>query len=486
MGTFTCQDLLSLNLGRLGDAVDDWKQAVHDLEKQEKNARNGLLHKSEGARWTGVNATVTRDFVRKTAKEIGDLHLEAKSIWAVLEDAHSELVTIQTRFKSLVDDAKKHDPPLSVTDGGHGTVKVQPGVCDAKGKWNSQPVKDLSKWYADTLTGLLSHAYQVSSSAAEALKKSHGGDPMNAGHAVYGSLDEVMLPRAEALAKLGKDANPQQRAELRNLWDSLSPTARARLWQQHKNDLLAAGLLSPQVKRIAGDEGAGPWGVRDPGWEDYKTKFVLDMMATGADAKGMTDAGRNMAHLLNNSGREMNLPVDKMMSDDPGFRTAMDQQVRSKAAHWRTVALEAYQKSGGKPVTIPVESGNHSYSFPQSTDPNWYYAVGSTNSNVTGAVTVTPGADGKPRVSLDYQVNAWDRYNWDVNQHKAVTIGGHTITDGNQAKLHQAGLAKEFDMRGSSSVKHMDLSSGAGNPPGPEEPGWRDSRGDPGRESPGR
>ena len=85
-----------------------------------------------------------------------------------------------------------------------------------------------------------------------------------------------------------------------------------------------------------------------------------------------------------------------------------------------------------------------------------------------------------------YQVNVWDRYNWDVNQNKGVEIYGQRIGDSNQANLHQAGLAKEFDMRGNSSVKHMDLTHAVGNPPAPDEPGWRNSRADPGRESAGR
>jgi hypothetical protein len=40
---------------------------------------------------------------------------------------------------------------------------------------------------------------------------------------------------------------------------------------------------------------------------------------------------------------------------------------------------------------------------------NWYLAVGRGMTNTTGTVTVVPGADGKPKVSLDYQVNVWDR-----------------------------------------------------------------------------
>ncbi|WP_256726225.1 hypothetical protein [Streptomyces sp. MNU77] len=91
--------------------------------------------------------------------------------------------------------------------------------CGVEG--TSQRTKDLMQWYADTLTGLVAHATEIDAAVTRALKRSHGGDPHNAGHATYTSLDEDQLPRATKLASLGGDANTVQRAELRRLWTSL-------------------------------------------------------------------------------------------------------------------------------------------------------------------------------------------------------------------------------------------------------------------------
>lgn len=113
--------------------------------------------------------------------------------------------------------------------------------------------------------------------------------------------------------------------------------------------------------------------------------------------------------------------------------------------------------------------------------PHWFYAVGGVSTSVTGVVAAVPDADGNPRISVDYQVNVWDRYNWDEN--KAVAIGPLDIPDGEMAKLHRVGLAQEFDMSGSSSVKHYDLGSSKPNgDPLPEPDDSRDGRMDPGRE----
>lgn len=494
MGTFSYTDLIEVDLGKLGAAADDWAATAAGLEKLRTEVYSGLLQLSDGADWAGLNAAVTKDFVRKTAKEVADLHLEAQSIAAVLQDSHGELTHVQKRARELSAEARKGDPTrqagpdpgLLVTDGPNGTVKVTEAFCSVEG--TSQRTKDLMQWYADTLTGLVAHAAEIDAAVTRALKKSHGGDPHNAGHATYTSLDEDQLPRATKLASLGDDANTAQRAELRRLWSSLSPQARAELWSGHKDDLLAAGLLAPSIKQAAPDRGSGPHGAEEPGAEERRTREKMNLIAEAADWTGDNDAARHMAHYLGNSGTDMELPVDKMMSDVPGFRTHIEDGIREHQDAWREQALAEFRRNGGQPVSMQVETGNRDFSFTKDVSENWFYAVGSTRSNVTGVVTVVPDANGQPKVGLDYQANAWDRYNWDQN--KGVTIdlpGGSdmSIPDGQMARLHTTGIAQEFDMAGSSSVKHYDLGGSAPNHgplPQPDEPGREGGRTDPGRE----
>ncbi|WP_424861827.1 hypothetical protein [Streptomyces sp. MMS24-I29] len=494
MGILTYTNLMEAKLEKLGTAAADWKLTAGRLGTLKADAASSLLRMSDKAQWAGVNASVTKEFVRKTVKEISDLHREAESIAAVLEDAQSELTHIQAQARKLTAEARKGnpdrsgepDPGLLVMDGPNGTVKVMEAFCDAKG--TSQRTKDLVQWYADTLTGLVAHASEIDAAMTRALKKSHGGDPHNAGHATYTSLDEDQLPHATRLASLGDDANAAQRAELRRLWSSLSPQARAELWSSHKDDLLAAGLLSPTAKKIAPDRGSGPYDVEEPGAEERRTREKMNLIAEAADWKGDNDAARHMAHYLGNSGADMDLPVDKMMSDVPDFRDHIERSIREHQDEWREQALEEFRKNGGRPVSMPVETANRDFTFEKDVNNNWFYAVGSTRSNVTGVVTVVPDANGEPKVGLDYQANAWDRYNWDEN--KGVTIevpviGDMSIPDGQMARLHTTGIAREFDMSGSSSSKHYDLGGPVSNYdplPEPGEPGRGGSRTDPGRE----
>ncbi|GAA0658679.1 hypothetical protein GCM10009535_42480 [Streptomyces thermocarboxydovorans] len=89
MSNFSYSDLMALDLTKLGTAASDWRKMADDLAELATDARDGLTKKSDRARWKGVNAAVTKDFVRKTAKEFKDLQTEAESVANVLADAYS-------------------------------------------------------------------------------------------------------------------------------------------------------------------------------------------------------------------------------------------------------------------------------------------------------------------------------------------------------------------------------------------------------------
>ncbi|MFJ3903899.1 hypothetical protein [Streptomyces sp. NPDC090025] len=489
MGVLTYTDLMALDLTGLGTAAADWRTAAGELAKLEGDVRGGLVKKSAEARWEGVNAAVTREFVGKTAKEFADLQREADSIANVLADAYTELALYQRQVRELTEDAAKgdpsHKPPdlgLAVLAGADGTVIVTETICPEGG--TDQRTKDRIRWYRDTLNGIIRHAAEVDAAAARALRNSHGSDAQNPGHAWYASLDGEQVPRAMELAALGKGANPEQRAELRRLWESLSPGARAQLWLARKDELMAAGILSPAAQQIAPDPGAGDYDSESDGFDDWKTQQKMRLLIQAADFKGMTDAARHMSHYLGNSGTPMNLPVDKMMADVPEFKLYIDNIVRTNQDDWRAQALEEFRKNGGQPVAFPVEAKapEGGFYFSKELDQNWFYAVGGTNADVTGVVTVVADENGNPRVGIDYQANVWDRYNWDKD--KGVKIGPLSIPDGDMAELHRAGVAQEFDVSGSSGVRYYELGTAeASNQeqlPGPGDS--RDGRTDPTRE----
>ncbi|MGW3564356.1 hypothetical protein ACWDSL_10750 [Streptomyces sp. NPDC000941] len=445
-------DMVELDLGKLGGAVADWKSTVDGLKKLMEDANSGLLKKSEGARWAGLNADVTREFVKKTAKELGDLHKEANAIWSVLDDAHSQLTEIQSNIKSTVEQAK--EVKLRVTDNWDGTVKfVYPFAAEGTYSKQDRAVQDE---YNRHVNAQLARAIQIDGLVKGALAKMHGGDPYDAGHTRYDSLDDVALDRATALASLGKDVNPKQRAELRKLWDALSPELRGQLWDADRVKLMDAGVISPKYKWTPGDKGNLGWAVRDPGagdrWDLFKAKSKVEL----DKINGLSHAGRNLEHYLSNTGTPLDLDVDSMLRDDKPVYEDVEWAIVDHQEKWAEQARKELEKSGAQTVTIPVETKDQDY---LPADPGWREAVGSGTFNVSGAMTAKLDEYGKPQYYLDYQVNVWDRYSW--NESKDNWPGD--VTDPDMAHLQTVGLAQDFDMRGSSSVTHYDYQQ-----PGPD------------------
>ncbi|MFE5401600.1 hypothetical protein ACFQ9Z_09365 [Streptomyces sp. NPDC056580] len=212
--TFT--DLVEADLGKLANAVSDWKKAVDGLKKSAENARTGMQGKSDSARWAGVNAAVTREFVAKTAKEISDLHTEANSIYQVLDDGHTELDSLQQQMKTAVHD----DAPalgIRVEDIGGGRVRCFFPHVRGDTDERTQDELDKRQELEDRINRILAHAAEIDASVARALAKSHGGDPFDAGHAKYESLNDAEAERAVELARKGDKMSDAELRELNEL-----------------------------------------------------------------------------------------------------------------------------------------------------------------------------------------------------------------------------------------------------------------------------
>ncbi|MFH9816211.1 hypothetical protein [Streptomyces sp. NPDC017230] len=122
--TLTVQELTDLRLGGLKTAVDDWKTMTGRLEKLATGgdggqvSGEGLRSKANAATWKGVNATVSREFVTKTAKQFSDAAAEAKSVHGLLQGAHSDFVKHKADLRTAIDDLAKRN----IYVNGNGSV----------------------------------------------------------------------------------------------------------------------------------------------------------------------------------------------------------------------------------------------------------------------------------------------------------------------------------------------------------------------------
>lgn len=128
----TVEDLLGLPLGGLESAVDDWEvvaRRLHELADGRGGAESAALlrSKAERADWRGVNATVGKSFVVKTAAEFDDAATSARSVLAVLHDALQAFTRHRRDMTHVVNDAAR----LSIRVTARGDAEPRTARGDA-------------------------------------------------------------------------------------------------------------------------------------------------------------------------------------------------------------------------------------------------------------------------------------------------------------------------------------------------------------------
>ncbi|MET7617083.1 hypothetical protein [Streptomyces sp. NPDC005408] len=209
-------DVAEVDLSKLGTAVTDWKKTVDNLLKLSKSANEGMVAKAESAHWAGDNASATKAFIKKTAKEFADAHAEAQSVWQLLDDAHVELLKIQKSLQTAIDvDA----PSLGVRieDIGGGAVRWFFPHVRGDSDEHTQEQRDSAQQLADRVAGYVAHAMEIDASMTRALGKTNSHDLNNFSADNYASLDDAETARALELAKLGPKMSDKQYAELNSI-----------------------------------------------------------------------------------------------------------------------------------------------------------------------------------------------------------------------------------------------------------------------------
>lgn len=192
-------------------------------------------------------------------------------------------------------------------------------------------------------------------------------------------------------------------------------------------------------------DGAGEYDSEFAGPIDHS---VHSLAREGADLKrgDWPHAAENLDHFLDNTGEDKPADVDALLRDEPDVAANAEER-RHQAGHDAVARAKAEGATG--PVTYPLSTAWDGHTVPDGHD--WFYASGSFNYNQTGTVTAYPPDANNPewRYEVNTQVNFRDRYNWDGG--KSTEIMGITVTDESLAALHRGGIAKEYNLVGSSS-----------------------------------
>lgn len=188
-------------------------------------------------------------------------------------------------------------------------------------------------------------------------------------------------------------------------------------------------------------DGIGPYNSQNPGIGDRISKVKFYGVAAAAGEIGLVNAEKNMRHYLGNSGDDLKVTPESMMSGLPTFRTAVKAVAQNEA-------VAAYKRISGASGEKAFSSSWNSFYATKDLSWDWFFAIGGFSYSVTGVVTKKSGGG-----SLKYQVHIFDRYNWDNG--KSVDIGPFHFEDKELGNLHLKGLAREYTVRGSSAINEV-------------------------------
>ncbi|MFF9452461.1 hypothetical protein [Streptomyces flaveolus] len=312
-------DLETLRFGnftKLKTATDDWSKVVKHLETLEKDAREGLQAAAMKADWAGVNATVSREFITKTAGEFADAHTEASSIYNILLDTHGELVGYRQQLNEAIDRGLKKN--LTVSDTGNGSFTVTMNIHpDRAAEGTSVPdhgQQDVDN-LRDEVERILKAATKSDDSAAEALRVLVDQTTYGFSGASYKDRDSA----AEALDEAEKYADL-----IKKKGDSMSPEEFDQLNRAlaaHRNDPLFQEKFATTL---------GP-------------KGTLDFWADLADPSDGGDLQRSRHDQLGELQKNIGLTLaGATRSDSPAMRQWEDRMVQLGDDRIQTRGTQVY------------------------------------------------------------------------------------------------------------------------------------------------
>jgi hypothetical protein len=226
----------------------------------------------------------------------------------------------------------------------------------------------------------------------------------------------------------------------------------------------AVGKLKRQAGGQGEVDGSGEWGhdAKDRKLTDRADHYKWTRVALAAELGGLTNAARHMRHYLGNTGNPLTVNVNNMMRDVPDLTTAYSKQLTlAKEAANKKIAqmgnitkTQSFQVTGEQMTNVYCD---------KEISADWFYAIGGfTYWYNTAEGTVVPTKDGKVQVQMMYTLHVYDRYNWD--KVKSVNILGIQVKDEELGRLHRVGLAREYEINGTSTPRRIEWNYSSSSP----------------------
>ncbi|MFJ4696260.1 DUF6571 family protein [Streptomyces sp. NPDC088766] len=346
----------------LDDAVGDWSTMVGDLETLMDSAEKGLHVAANKANWAGYNATVSREFIGKTAGEFADAHSQASSIHKILADTRDELKLYKGQLTDAIERGRRKNLTVIGYEGGFTvTTNVPPEGRSQEDRDNKGDITALR----DEIQGILDKATESDTTAGSVLTAIADRSRLGFSDVDYSDRDSAAkaLKDAEELADLAKqkpeDLSPE---EFDRLDKGLKDHAGDELFAERFADRLGArgtldlwtGLNDPHSAWKVGQ-------ARVDQYDDLQKNLSLTLAtATQSDNAAMTTWKSNMIDLVDKPvGRSGGFPLGgQVMSnlmrwgdyDDRFLVDYGDKLIETEKKFTGNGRHGAWQRTGGDPL----------------------------------------------------------------------------------------------------------------------------------------
>ncbi|MFF3207301.1 DUF6571 family protein [Streptomyces sp. NPDC002962] len=195
--------LRNADLSLLDDAVEDWSTMVGDLETLMDAAEKGLRGAANQASWAGYNATVSKEFIGKTAGEFSDAHSQASSIHKILQDTRDELKKNKGQLNDAIERGRQQNLTVLGYEGGFTVTSHVPPEGRAQ---QDQDNKGAITALRDEIQKILEQATTSDTSASSVLMAIADQSTLGFSDVDYADRDSAAkaLKEAEELADLAK------------------------------------------------------------------------------------------------------------------------------------------------------------------------------------------------------------------------------------------------------------------------------------------
>ncbi|MFF1381683.1 hypothetical protein [Streptomyces sp. NPDC058308] len=293
------------NYKLLDEAVSDWSRMVDNLDELKEAAGKGLAGAAKKANWAGYNATVSREFIGKTAAEFEDALTQARTIWKILRDTRDELQKHSEDLVRVIAAGLKKNLTVAPTSGGgfNVSMNIHP---DRAAKGTSLPdhgQRDVDA-LRDEVQKILDKATESDNSASMVLQAVADQSTLGFSDVSYRDRDGAVaaVKEADELSRLAKkDPSDLTVAEFDRLYSGLKKYADDGLFSERfATSLGAKGTL--EFWANINDPNANPQlnHARHEKFDDLQKNLSLTLAtATQSDSLGMTEWASKVVDLGN-------------------------------------------------------------------------------------------------------------------------------------------------------------------------------------------